>query len=378
MKKSIFVILLFLFGLAVAYSDTVIVGGPPTTNPVVISEGGTGATTAAGAKTNLGLDNVATFDNITGYNKHRAAYASFNFYTTSSPTFLNLSTTTFQALKPFATSESSSNITTNATTGVATIGSGGEGLYKVLMRMSIRANEGSTVYFQTVKNGSVIVNRTLKKMGPGPMYHPTMINYSGAGLYGSSASGIANTYTPDGVYYLINEGSGSPGIVATATFNGINVPKRLICSNCQYDSSGAAHAVMAQIYMPVFGRYTGMTTKSYISGARDDFPNKSGDPLTDPTLPFYREFDVPTPLTNYALNGQVKMRFRHSNNGSTGHSLFIDALHCQDALESYYLEHSEIVRLVDGDTIQIRIGTDTAGTTFYRYVTGLKLEKIGR
>lgn len=386
MKKYIFIALLFLFGLAVAYSDTVIVGGP-LTSPVAISDGGTGATTAAGAKTNLGLDGVATFDNITGFDATKRIHVSFNYYTTTSPTFFNLSTTSFQELKPFATKSTFGNISGSATAGKVTFKA--SGTYKVTMRMSVRATQGATIQFQTIKNDSTVINKTIKKFGLGPFRDLAYANISTVGgstsdiiSYSDSStiSTMANVTSTQKIikaarysdmsYWHINEGTGTPGWLAKITFSNVDSPEIIQVFNTAYD--GNAHRVKIRAYNAVFGRYTSLTDagSDYLDGG--PLPNGS-TPLTRKDMP------LPEPHRNYvSSNKQTKIQVHHIDSGSAAHDFELDQVRLIDGLESFYLEHTEIASFAVNDTLKIRIATDKAGTEFYRYVTGLKIDKIGR
>lgn len=386
MKKYIFIALLFLFGLAIAYSDTVIVGGP-LTSPVAISDGGTGATTAAGAKTNLGLDGVATYDNITGFDATKRIHASFNFYTTTSPTFLNLTTASFQELKPFAIKSTFGNISGSTTAGKVTFKA--SGTYKVTMRMSVRATQGATIQFQTIKNDTIIVNKTLKRFGLGPYRDLVYANISTVGGSTSDIISYANSGTiaimtnvtstqkiinaakySDMRYWHINEGTGTPGWLAKLTFSNVDSPDSIQVANTAYD--GNAHRVKIQAYNAAFGRYTSLTNtgSDYLDGGA----------LPDGATPLTRkDMVMPEPHRNYVnSNKQTKIQIHHIDTGSATHDFELDQVRLVEGLESFYLEHTEIASFVAGDTLKIRVATDKPGTEFYRYVTGLKIDKIGR
>lgn len=322
-------------------------------------------------------------DGTIGYNP---SYASMNFYTTINPTFFNLSTTSFQTVKPFSTKSTFGNISASVSEGKVTFKA--SGTYKIVMRMSIKATQGATAQFQTIKNDSVVINKTLKRFGLGPYRDLTYANISTVGgstsdiiSYADSGSiaTMANVTSTQKIinaakysdtrYWHINEGTGTPGWLAKLTFSNVDSPDSVQVANTAYD--GNAHRVKIKAYNVAFGRYTSLTNtgSDYLDGGA----------LPDGATPLTRkDMSLPEPHRNYVnSNKQTKIQIHHIDTGSNTHDFELDQVRLVDGLDSFYLEHTEIASFAVNDTLKIRIATDIPGTEFYRYVTGLKIDRIG-
>ena len=327
---------------------------------------------------------------VPNYFKANATYASFNFYTTTAPTYYNLSTVSFQRLKPFASFESSpAGITMDAPNGTVTFGPGTGGLYESTLRMSVKANEGTTIYYQTVKVDGTILNKTFRRMSQGPERDLTFLNISSVGgstqdVYESTNSStyalrytnftstqkaIAAAKHGDGIYYHVNEGTATPGFLIKGNFSYVDEPLRINIKNTGYD--GSNHVVKVQAYNYDTAIWVNMTDNGSDYSDSGSLPGLPGEYTN-------REFDFPSPRKNYVQNGIVQTRINHTLSGSATHDFEIDQLTLSDGLDSYYMQHSEFIRVNDGDVISVRIGTDIPGTNFYGYVRGLKLQRIGR
>lgn len=328
---------------------------------------------------------------LNGTVEYQPSYASLNFYT-SIPTFFNLSTTAFQIVKPWSTKASFTNISCDAANGLIKFKTDSHGTYKIAMRTSNKYTEGATVYFQTVRNYTSIVNKTFKQATQGPERNPILMNMSTTGsgatadiinsststTFGtlftnttSNAKAVVAISNADGKYYMVNEGGTGTvrGFVVRATFGSIDTPKYLHIINSGYDGGG--HHVKLRAYNAVLGRYTALTDGG------SDYSDVGS--LPSGTSPLWeRKILFPVPYKNYVNSSkQTRIIFDHTDAGSSTHNFMMDKIAVQDALSSFYVEHTEIVSINDGDVLQMRIRTDTPGTDFYRYVSGLKIDKIG-
>jgi len=322
---------------------------------------------------------VATPD-TTSFNQ---SYATMDLHT-SVGQFYNLSSTTYQQIGGFGSSNASGDMTVNTSAGSITIGT--SGTYLITWTSSFKADEGAIIEWDLRKNGTSI-QVTQREMTGGPERAMSYITEVNANAVMDVVEYITKTYTNttsmsvvlpalatnDGRYLHIDEASGqtAPAFSIIMDFAEVDSPGKFI-TNGTYAGHGG-HDVKAYSYNFAFTSYTAMSVLG------KDYPDNglSAIPTEDPGF-YPRELAFPKPRKDYVnSSGISRVKIDHVAAGANNGYFELDSAVVKDALNSLVVEVTEIESLTAGDVLTWHVRSNTAGTEYYNYGQMLKAYKIG-
>jgi hypothetical protein len=155
-------------------------------------------------------------------------------------------------------------------------------------------------------SGDVLINGDLNVTGTFFNENPadSVANLAAGAVIG----GISNVSLVDGDEIQVSEVAGIPGFNVEFNFTSNVAPSR-IYFNGRYDGS-AAHNIEVLIL-------------NFSSGVYVDL-RKSTDDIPDDNIPFFREWNVPLPKTDFISGTTVSIRFNHTSSGNSAHDMYFD------------------------------------------------------
>lgn len=429
MKKLLFILSgMLVTGLMAYATDTVIVGIGPTSTPVTISDGGTGATTATGARSNLGLGNLATMNNITG-NVGNLIYGEM--YETGTPGNLyNLtSAATYYQWTTMTNDEASGTgyLTYDGTNKRLVVGADGGGKYRINFDINGLADYQGVYTFGLFKNNSQItksnVYRALGKTGE--MFPTAVSVVYGTYSYGDLTSilyedqQLTNASNTAKYVYAVSELGTNTGFIVQFDFTAAERANRLIIKG-NYNGHSADDVVTqirdwsitptvilgtdsntytcirghtaAAANRPVTGadwasywKLTGTggvtwsSDASYVSGWTAITANVRDMPQT--TNSIFTTHEYPIVWSSNYLNGSrnLSVRIIHSSAGGVAaDAQLIDQLYLVREHPMFTASKEIITSLVAGDYIDLRMSNTVAGTNVEIRSLNLTMERINR
>jgi len=126
-----------------------------------------------------------------------------------------------------------------------------------------------------------------------------------------ACGGLTNLHADDGDRMQVNEIAGQ-NFTIILTFIGVPVAERTVNIKGNYDGN-PAHNVKLQVY-----NFDSVSWDNF-TGDSTDFPSQVGEGSY--------QFTLPTPYADYISDGEMRIRIRHTSNGSAGHEMYLDHLY---------------------------------------------------
>lgn len=245
-----------------------------------------------------------------------------------------------------------------------TIGKYGAGDYDGDYHASIKIDHSQCVVGALFKNDVKIDKSEARETSSSsPKIFADSITLNHGVLNGGS---VADTRKHDGVFYDIQEDTGTPGFQYDITFTDAEKLADIFEFIGDYNVSATAHLVKAQ----AFNRDT--TTWVDLTAATTDFP-----PLAN--IQYVKRFRIPGVLADYYnAAGEIIIRIEHVSAGNINHQFLADELSMVREFTSVILSGSFNELLVEGDVIDLRFTCPINSKTITSTIVNVGIHRVDK
>ena len=358
MKKLLFILLLFA---STAYAVT----------PVSTTDGGGNADTLEGQSGSYYLDagNItgdlppSSFDNISANTVNTTGDIKADGFIDGLKSMAGLSDdnaglgvrydiyTTFTIYTSYDSTNSSSNITADASAGTITLDSGVPGEFMFTFDASITGVGEPDLIYTVFRNDSTVLLSFTRPIS-GIHHHPPAFALLSSNAAYDTYSSLEFLIRQDGDYVVIEESAdASNAFIYDLTFNdSVLYPEAVEYLGIQYTGQ-AAHEVEAQMWNYSTTAWVDMRATTM------DFPDSG----TFAEYKFFvREYGIPPPISSYVdiSAKESKSRIIHTNGGNANDRFRVDKVQLHDSHGTSALSFRHGVTMAVGDFISVKVRSD--------------------
>lgn len=252
----------------------------------------------------------------------------------------------------------------SAVTDDMTIKKYGGGDYKGDYQTTIEVEHSQCVIAALFKNNVKIDKSESRETSPGsPKIFADSITLNEGTLNGGT---VADTRKHDGVFYDIQEATGTPGFQYDITFTDAEKLSNIFEFIGTYNVASSAHNIKAK----AFNRDT--TTWVDLTSETSDFPALAG-------IQYTKRFTIPAVLADYYnVAGEIMIRIDHVSPGNTGHQFLADELSMVRSFSALILSGSFNEPLVESDVIDLRFTCPINGKTITTKVVDVNINRVNK
>lgn len=252
----------------------------------------------------------------------------------------------------------------SAVTDDMTIGKYGPGDYRGDYNASIKVDHSQCVIAAMFKNGVKIDKSESRETSPhSPKIFADSIVLNHGVLNGGT---VADTRKYDGVFYDVQEDTGTPGFQYDITFTDAEKLAEIFEFIGDYNVAATAHVVKAQAYNRDTSSWVNLTAAS------TDFP-----PLAN--IQYIKRFRIPGVLADYYnVAGEIMIRIDHTSPGNILHQFLADELSMVREKSAMILSGSFNEPLVETDVIDLRFTCPINGKTITTLVVDVNLNRVNK
>lgn len=267
-------------------------------------------------------------------------------------------TTSFQTYTSYGITHSSSDITLSASNGTITLGVDSAGEYNVQADISVTAVGGVELEFGIFRNDTTELSTFVRGIRGVHHHPPVLINLSSNAAYNTYSTVDLLEFAEGDVIWIDEASSGVDPLLFDMTFDDeVLYPTGIEFINVLYDGT-ASHEVEAKMWNYSSSIWDDMRSSTF------DFPDTGG---ADAYRYYNREFEVPTPISNYVdiSTKEAKMRIHHTSDGSPGDEFFLDKVQLHDSHASAAVSIIRTFTLSAGDSISFKIRSTDALPVYF-------------